>query len=231
MKKRFVGIGMLMLMIGLSAPAGASHSWGGYHWARQSNPFALKLGDNVSSLWDGNLALASSDWSQSTVLDTTIVTGQAKGNCRPTKGRVEVCNKSYGFNGWLGVAQIWLGGNHITQGIVKMNDSYMSSAPYNTNAWRQFVMCQEIGHAFGLDHQDENFGNANLGTCMDYTNDPSTNQHPNQHDYGQLVTIYSHLDSSTTVGQSVSGSGYSSSRSESYDSSGNRVITWTLWTR
>ncbi len=33
-------------------------------------------------------------------------------------------------------------------------------------------MCQEIGHDFGLDHQDENFNNPNLGTCMDYTNDP-----------------------------------------------------------
>jgi hypothetical protein len=40
-------------------------------------------------------------------------------------------------------------------------------------------MCQEVGHTFGLDHQDENFNNTNLGTCMDYTNDPSTNQHPN----------------------------------------------------
>ena len=61
-------------------------------------------------------------------------------------------------------------------------------------------MCQEVGHTFGLDHQDENFNNANLGTCMDYTNDPSTNQHPNKHDYDELITIYSHLDSTTTVG-------------------------------
>jgi hypothetical protein len=35
---------------------------------------------------------------------------------------------------------------------------------------------------------------------MDYTNDPTTNQHPNQHDYDELVTIYSHLDSFTTIG-------------------------------
>ena len=35
---------------------------------------------------------------------------------------------------------------------------------------------------------------------MDYTSDPSTNQHPDKHDYDELVTIYSHLDSSTTVG-------------------------------
>lgn len=56
-------------------------------------------------------------------------------------------------------------------------------------------MCQEIGHAFGLDHQDENFNNANLGTCMDYTNNPNSNQHPNAHDYEELGIIYNHLDS------------------------------------
>jgi hypothetical protein len=65
-------------------------------------------------------------------------------------------------------------------------------------------MCQEIGHIFGLDHQDENFGNGNLGSCMDYTNDPSSNQHPNEHDYEMLDTIYSHLDTTTTIGQSLS---------------------------
>lgn len=55
-------------------------------------------------------------------------------------------------------------------------------------------MCQEIGHDFGLGHQDENFNNTNLYSCMDYTSDPSTNQHPNEHDYYQLELIYAHLD-------------------------------------
>ena len=71
-------------------------------------------------------------------------------------------------------------------------------------------MCQEVGHAYGLDHQDETFGNPNLGTCMDYTSDPDgggfyglSNEHPNQHDYEELEIIYSHLDSMTTVKQSV----------------------------
>ncbi len=189
------------------APAHASHSWNGYHWARTSNPFTVKLGDNVSSGWDGHLATASSDWSKSTVLDTTVVAGQAGSprRCRPTTGRVEVCNTTYGNTGWLGIASIWVtGGVHITQGTVKLNDTYFNTPTYNTSAWRQLVVCQEVGHTFGLDHQDENFDNPNLGTCMDYTRDPSTNQHPNQHDYDELVTIYSHLDSFTTVGQPVS---------------------------
>ncbi len=34
------------------------------------------------------------------------------------------------------------------------------------------------------------FSNPNLDTCMDYTSNPETNQHPNQHDYDQLEVIY-----------------------------------------
>lgn len=185
----------------------ANHSWGSYHWARTANPFLVQLGDNVTSLWDSYLATASTDWTTSSVLDTAIVSGSTSAKrCRATSGRVEVCNATYGNNGWLGVAQIWITGEHITQGTVKMNDTYFSRAQYNTPAWRNLVMCQEVGHVFGLDHQDEVFDNPNLGTCMDYTNTPSTNQHPNYHDYQQLEIIYAQLDAFTTVGQRLQGS-------------------------
>lgn len=200
------------LALGLvgSTPALASHAWGGYHWARTSNAFTLTLGDTVTKSWDPYLATTSSDWSDSTVLDTTIVPGNGTSprKCTPSTGRVEVCNTTYGFNGWLGVAGIWATGGHITKGYVKLNDSYYNTATYNTPAWRNLVMCQEVGHTLGLDHQDETFDNANLGTCMDYTNDPSANQQPNAHDYDQLALIYAHLDSSTTLAPtSSSGTG------------------------
>ena len=212
----------------------ANHSWNGYHWARAANPFTVKLGDNVSAAWDGHLATTSIDWSISSVLDTTIVLGNtsdAKGrntpkNCVPTSGRVEVCNSKYGSNGWLGVAQIWISGGHIVQGTVKLNDTYFNTAKYNTSAWRNLVMCQEVGHTFGLAHQDENFTNANLGTCMDYTNDPSTNQHPNQHDYDELAIIYAHLDSFNTALQSILGGGSSKPAGVGQDIDLNDPSAW-----
>lgn len=88
-------------------------------------------------------------------------------------GVVEICNLKYGQNGWLGIAGISISGSHITKAYTKLNDTYFVMAQYNTTAHRQMVVCQEIAHDFGLDHQDENFSNTNLGTCMDYTNDPS----------------------------------------------------------
>jgi len=184
----------------------ANHSWGGYHWARTSNPFTLKLGDNLSSGWKPYLSTTSSDWSKSTVLDTTVVAGQATSKrCRSTSGRVEVCNGAYGYNGWLGMAQIWVSGSHITQGTVKVNDSYFALAQYNNWAEKEHVMCQEVGHTLGLDHQDTS--GASLNTCMDYyhntSNSDTTSTSPNQHDYDELATIYAHLDSSTTAFQSL----------------------------
>jgi hypothetical protein len=191
----------------------ANHSWNGYHWARTSNPFTIKLNRNLTAEWQSYLTQASNDWSGSAVLNTTVVTGTygSRRKCSPIAGQVVVCNEAYGQNQWLGIASVWASGSHITQGTVKMNDSYYSMARYNTPAWRIMVMCQEIGHTFGLDHQDETFGNYNLGTCMDYTNAPAggvlngfnygpSNEHTNSHDFNQLSAIYSHTDSSTTVG-------------------------------
>ena len=196
---------LAMVTVYVASPS-ANHSWNGYHWARTSNPFTVSLGDNVSSIWDSHLDVASDDWSTSTVLNTAVEGGQAKGrNCRPPSGRVEVCNAAYGNNGWLGIAQISVSGKHITSGSVRLNDTYFNTSTYNTPAWRQLVVCQEVGHTFGLDHQDENFDNANLGTCMDYTNSPASNQHPNQHDYDELEEIYAHFDSTTTVGAAARG--------------------------
>ena len=196
-------IAVAIAVLILPVVASADHSWGNYHWARTSNPIPLSLGDNVSGDWDAHLAIANDDWNVSDVLNNTVDPGRTNPRkCNPGSGLVEICNAKYGFNGWLGIAGIWVAGDHITKGYVKVNDSYFNSGAYNTPEWRQMVMCQEIGHVFGLDHQDENFYNDNLGTCMDYTSSPIglvsgmllSNEHPNLHDYDQLNGIYAHLD-------------------------------------
>ena len=206
-------VAVLLSAGAFASVAYATHSWGSYHWARAANPFLLKLGDNVSAVWDSHLLASSLDWSASLELDTAVVTGMTNPKtCKAVNGRVEVCNSKYGNNGWLGIASIWVSGDHITKAAVKLNDTYFNTAKYNTPAWRQFVVCQEVGHAFGLDHQDEVFDNTNLGTCMDYTSDPDgsilgqlDNQHPNAHDYEELGAIYAHLDAFTTIFSSIAG--------------------------
>ena len=188
-------------------PAMANHSWGGYHWARTSNPLKLDVMRASSSQWNTSITTAIADWHQSNVIDLTgkTATGIDPKKCTAITGKVLVCNSAYGKRGWLGIATIWANGDHITKATTKLNDSYHNSAPYNSAAWRALVACQEIGHDFGLAHQDEQFGPPNLGSCMDYTNDPDGggdyglgNEHPNSHDYQQLSSIYQHTDSTNS---------------------------------
>ena len=218
--KIFVVVGLLLVAGSFAAVVNANHAWGKYHWDKSTedstiNP--LELGNNLTtSDWDSSLTIASTDWNNS-VLKNAVVPGAGNTNCDPTSGRVEVCNDEYGINDWLGIASIWVTrgrNNHIVQGVVKVNDTYFNTAPYNSQSRRDMVVCQEVGHTFGLDHQDENFSNINLGTCMDYTNDPDgtlfnqlDNRHPNLHDYEMMTEIYAHLNTTGDGGGSGNGNG------------------------
>ena len=178
----------------IASAAFATHSWNGYHWARTANPFTLKVTDSVNGPWQSVFQNAMNNWAVSNVLDFTIITGddstRTRKQCRAITGEVRVCNAAYGQNGWLGLASINLDSQgHISQGTAKMNDSYNS---YFTAEERNHVMCQEVGHVFGLGHTSED--GSVQSTCMDYSSDPSS-QWPNAHDYDELATVYAHLDS------------------------------------
>jgi len=209
----------------LVAPALADHSWSTYHWQKGTGPLTVEVGDNVDSKWDDYLRWAMNGgprqnggsgqgWNDTTHIDSPIVAGRSNPkNCKAVSGTIQVCNSRYGQTGWLGVAQIWLSGGHIVQGITKLNDTYFDTATYNKHGWRIMVMCQEIGHDYGLGHVNENFNDPNTGSCMDYTNDPArndgagTNEYLNQHDHDQLNLIYNHSHSNfTAVGPGRSGS-------------------------
>jgi len=233
-KKYIIIAGTVFALSSFAAVALANNSWGNYHWnlsTEESTANPLEFGDNLTTAsWITSLAVTSADWNLS-VLKNQVVAGTSNANCDPTSGKVEVCNAEYGNNGWLGIASIWIKrgrSNHITQGVVKLNDTYFNTSQYNTQAWRYFVTCQEVGHTQGLDHQDVDFANVNLGTCMDYTNDPDgtlftqlDNRNPNQHDYDQLELIYAHLNS--TDGDSGPGNGNGKSNGKGSKKFGSNI--------
>lgn len=209
---------LAVTLLALSASfAFANHSWGKYHWGLSTqdtttNP--LQIGDNLTTAdWQARLGATATDWDTS-VLKNQVIAGTSNSNCDPTLGRIEVCNGEYGSTGWLGIAQVWAyrgKDSHIAQAVTLLNDTYFNTSGYNSSAWRNMVMCQEVGHTFGLDHQDENFANANLGTCMDYTNDPEgtngnlNNETPNTHDYAMLEEVYAHHNQTTSGGGNTGG--------------------------
>ena len=206
MQKLVAAISVGLACSALSSVAFANHSWGGYHWSRTTPQFTLKLGNNLTAAdWKSHLAQSSSDWnSGNSAVLTAIVGGTSNKRCSMVAGTTQVCNGTYGNNGWLGLASINItGGTHITQGSAKMNDTYFSSATYNNPNEKLHVMCQEVAHTFGLDHQSTDGSSQN--SCMDYFSNTGANAtstlstKPNQHDFDELNFIYSHLDSSTTV--------------------------------
>ena len=216
-RKQKLAIG-IVAAIGVTAPVLAVHSWSNYHWSRTTAELTVPVGDNVDSRWDGHLQVANVDWNKSTVINSPLVAGSANPkNCRAVAGTIQVCNSTYGQTGWLGIASISLSGGHIVQGTTKVNDTYFNTAKYNTPEWRALVMCQEIGHDYGLGHQDEDFATDTTNSCMDYTSLPAGNEHPDAHDYQQLTTIYNHLETGFTV---------SSGRGNSGADVGDTPATW-----
>jgi hypothetical protein len=216
MKKSIIRVALASVAaLAALTPAIANHIWGGYHWAGNGSNVTIKVNTAITSQWTGSVGTSISDWDQSNELTLNAAPSSAgTRKCNPIAGQILVCNSTYGNRGWLGIASIWLTSGHISQATTKLNDTYFNQAFYNTPGWRALVACQEIGHDFGLDHQDEGFNNVNLGTCMDYTNAPDggvvggfnygpANRHPNAHDYQELNIIYNHNDGFTTANAST----------------------------
>jgi len=255
----------IVVLFVIAAPLLATHSWGGYHWARTTPQFTLKLGDNLKTAdWKSHLQQTSTDWNSpqkfgasSTPILTAIVAGQSNKRCSMVAGTTQVCDSTYGNNGWLGLATISLasGTLHITQGSAKMNDTYFNTATYNNPNEREHVMCQEVAHTFGLDHQSTD--GSSLNTCMDYFSNTGSNAgstastSPNTHDFDELNIIYGHLDSSTTVASLIAPAASNSevtddpstwgnlvsqsengrsSTYEAFNSDGSKTVTHVYWT-
>lgn len=203
MNKRILKTGSAVtavVLAAMAAPVIANHSWSTYHWATPDGVAKPPVVDNTNGSWPGRVKIANTDWNKSTHISSSYSKGTANAKrCPQVSGTIQVCNASYGRTGWLGIASISLSGGHIVSGTTKLNDTYFSMSQYNTETWKQLVTCQEIGHDYGLGHQNEDFNTDLTTSCMEYTNRPEGNEHPDQHDYDQLGLIYSHLDGAATV--------------------------------
>lgn len=235
-------VSAIALVLAVTAPsATAGHSWGSYHWPRTdaSMPLRLQIGDNLTTTeWKGILQTANGDWNAGSsewqdVLDNEVVLGRATKNCKAVSGTVQVCNAKYGQNGWLGLAQIWLSSGHIVQGVAKLNDTYFEMEEYNDPSEKRHVLCQEVGHTFGLGHTSEDGTSQN--TCMDYwrnVDNDGISVAPNAHDFEQLALIYNHAD---PAGSTSSGPGKGNKAGNGRNvfveqlANGQTLVTFIYW--
>ncbi len=154
----------------------ATHTWSVYHWPTEKlSPTVVDL--TRSGLYDVSAGVV--EWSDLGTPIQPVVS---------TKRKSDVTVKKGFSPQWLGLARIYIDAEgHITKGEVQLNTTLLE--PYGPEV-ADHVLCQELGHIWGLDHN-----RVELDTCMNDTSALSnTAPYPNLHDAEQLNLMYGHTD-------------------------------------
>ena len=157
----------------------ADHSWGGYHWARTTASFNLTIVNSTTSDWDPYVSqaigrLVKFERAQHGRRSQRIYRrpGIAVSAADPQAPSASAISHTASTAGWVSR------GFPSTPPGTSLPATRSSTTPisvrrrYNQPDWKQSVACQELGHNIGLYHQDEDFDNVSLESCMDYQDPP-----------------------------------------------------------
>jgi len=158
-------------------------------WHNRGEGLQLTLVNALTSDWYTYFDSAVIDWNGCPALDLSTTTIEPDQSCQAISGKMKVCNAEYGFTSWTGLNEVYFegSGGFIVSSVAKMNESYLRRS---SREEKQYVMCHEMGHGFGLPHRDESTNNPDLGTCLDYTRTPRNNMRPDEIDFSHLIEIY-----------------------------------------
>ncbi|KAL3924347.1 MAG: hypothetical protein SGILL_001099 [Bacillariaceae sp.] len=183
---------------------------------------SLEMWNALDDTWQAEYAEAINDWDtcEPNVLTLSTKVVPVDNSCSQVDGVMKVCNEAdkgtspyslflvlllitgnYGDTGWLGINEVLksVPDQIIQSSVAKMNEYYLNNAGYDE---RLYTMCHEVGHGFGLPHTDENFNNADLGNCLDYTNRPKNNLRPGEYNCNRLKTMYGTVDGNRVLRRS-----------------------------
>jgi hypothetical protein len=143
-----------------------------YSWPNNGTGLKLTILNALEDVWNPYFYKAIEEWDDGDPDSLTLSTEIRPSpdfNCTSERGYIKVCNGNYGSTGWTGINRVVMGGNsNLLSSVARMNDYYFrsssSSASYsnedsvteskdgsnNDADSRQYTMCHEIGHGFGL---------------------------------------------------------------------------------
>jgi hypothetical protein len=160
---------VLVALVVLTGVADASDGLG-VRWPGRS-PVQIRLIDASPPDWQAAVQAEVGAWNQSPVLHINYEVGPC---VRPDQFRgILVCVDDAGPNEGSGSTYLEVKGRSIRYAGILLNTYWLPSPNY-------MVICQELGHALGLDHQPNG-----SGSCMSGGAD-----WPNAYDYQELGIIY-----------------------------------------
>ncbi|MBI5363815.1 MAG: hypothetical protein HZA53_11600 [Planctomycetes bacterium] len=169
---------LVSIASGVVGTAWANHRWGCWRYADANISFYNGCTGSYSTYVADEAINDANSWHNYTDVNLSP-------SPQGTTDHLNCFNGSYGINGWLGIAEILTyNGCTILQGRARFNQSYMDNPAYGYSTTnKKHVVCQEIGHLFGLDHQ-----RGQAQSCM---NDRILSvPNPNSHDQSLVNSIY-----------------------------------------
>lgn len=168
---------------------------------------SLTVVNALDSTWHQYFDTAVQDWDTGSPDALTLSSQVASApdpDCGIVEGVLKMCNSNFGETGWMGVNNVVKYDNLIAGSVGMMNEYYFGTGD---DAKRQYTMCHEMGHGFGLSHTDTLLWNRNKRNCLDYTNRPKTNTRPGSINYQRLADVYGTVETNaneaTTAGNST----------------------------
>ncbi len=205
--------------------ASADHAWSVYHWP-SDNLSPTVVDRTTSPLYDVPAGVL--EWAN---LGTSVQPQMTTSN---NKGDIKIKESVIRSTSYLGLAGVYLDGDgHITRAEVVLNTRLLVELydPNAREAVADHVLCQEIGHILGLDHNrdGDDTGGWPDNTCMNDQGHLGEYTSPNSHDTEQLNAIYGHSDANSDGGEGGPDCSKNSNAKKCRSGNGQWIIVHVFW--